>query len=143
MLLDLGLPDASGLEGLRRLLRRTTAIALLVLTGLADEHRGAEAVAAGAQDYLVKGQVDGQLLTRAIRYAIGARAGSRPPRGRCTSSSCTPRRTPGWSAACCRSPLIAGAGGPVRRPLPAAAARLLLGGDFYDAVATPTAPCTS
>ena len=101
MLLDLGLPDASGLEGLRRLAARADGVALLVLTGLADEHRGAEAVAAGAQDYLVKGQVDGQLLTRAIRYAIGRSPGSRPPSGRCTSSSCTPRRTPGWSAACC------------------------------------------
>ena len=43
---------------------------MLVLTGLADEHRGTEAVAAGAQDYLVKGGIDGQLLTRAIRYAV-------------------------------------------------------------------------
>ena len=45
-------------------------IAVLVLTGLADEHRGTEAVAVGAQDYLVKGSIDGQLLTRAIRYAV-------------------------------------------------------------------------
>ena len=43
---------------------------MLVLTGLADEHRGTEAVAVGAQDYLVKGSIDGQLLTRAIRYAV-------------------------------------------------------------------------
>ena len=45
-------------------------IAVLVLTGLDDEHRGTEAVAVGAQDYLVKGSIDGQLLTRAIRYAV-------------------------------------------------------------------------
>jgi serine phosphatase RsbU (regulator of sigma subunit) len=42
----------------------------VVLTGLADEGRGAEAVAMGAQDYLVKGQVDGQLLARSLRYAV-------------------------------------------------------------------------
>ena len=59
VLLDLGLPDASGLDGLRRLDALADGVALLVLTGLADEYRGVEAVAAGAQDYLVKGQVDG------------------------------------------------------------------------------------
>ncbi|RJK95526.1 response regulator [Vallicoccus soli] len=70
VLLDLGLPDAEGLVALRRVLERVPEAAVLVLTGLADEHRGAEAVAAGAQDYLVKGQVDGQLLARSIRYAL-------------------------------------------------------------------------
>ncbi len=70
VLLDLGLPDAEGLAALRRVLDRVPEVAVLVLTGLADEHRGAAAVAAGAQDYLVKGQVDGQLLARSIRYAV-------------------------------------------------------------------------
>jgi serine phosphatase RsbU (regulator of sigma subunit) len=70
VLLDLGLPDAAGLDGLRRVLELSPNLAVLVLTGLADEHRGTEAVAVGAQDYLVKGSIDGQLLTRAIRYAV-------------------------------------------------------------------------
>lgn len=70
VLLDLGLPDATGMDGLHRLLDLAPSIAVLVLTGLADEHRGTEAVAAGAQDYLVKGAIDGQLLSRAIRYAV-------------------------------------------------------------------------
>jgi serine phosphatase RsbU (regulator of sigma subunit) len=70
VLLDLGLPDATGLDGLRHVLELAPNIAVLVLTGLADEHRGTEAVAVGAQDYLVKGSIDGQLLTRAIRYAV-------------------------------------------------------------------------
>lgn len=70
VLLDLGLPDAEGLEALRETIALAPRAAVLVLTGLADEHRGTEAVAAGAQDYLVKGQVDGELLGRAIRYAL-------------------------------------------------------------------------
>ena len=44
-----------------------------MLTGLDDEQRGIEAVAAGAQDYLVKGQIDGQGLARAVRYAVERR----------------------------------------------------------------------
>ena len=44
--------------------------AVCVLTGRQDEHLGVVAVAEGAQDYLVKGQVDGVLLTRALRYAV-------------------------------------------------------------------------
>ncbi|TQS43894.1 fused response regulator/phosphatase [Cryptosporangium phraense] len=70
ILLDLNLPDATGMDGLMRILELAPQAAVIVLTGLADEHRGVEAVAAGAEDYLVKGQVDGELLARAIRFAI-------------------------------------------------------------------------
>ncbi|MFG1920494.1 PP2C family protein-serine/threonine phosphatase [Cryptosporangium sp. NPDC048952] len=70
VLLDLNLPDATGMEGLTKILELAPQAAVIVLTGLADEHRGVEAVAAGAEDYLVKGQVDGELLARAIRFAI-------------------------------------------------------------------------
>ncbi|MEX5632952.1 PP2C family protein-serine/threonine phosphatase [Parafrankia sp. FMc2] len=70
ILLDLGLPDSAGLSALRRLLSIDGGAPVVVLTGLVDEYRGAEAVAAGAQDYLVKGQVDGRDLVRAVRYAI-------------------------------------------------------------------------
>ncbi|ABD09677.1 serine phosphatase RsbU, regulator of sigma subunit [Frankia casuarinae] len=70
VLLDLGLPDSEGLSALRRLLTVEAGAPVVVLTGLVDEYRGAQAVAAGAQDYLVKGQVDGRDLVRAVRYAI-------------------------------------------------------------------------
>jgi serine phosphatase RsbU (regulator of sigma subunit) len=70
VLMDLGLPDASGLDALRDVLDEAADTAVLVLTGLADEQSGTEAMAAGAQDYLVKGQVDSELLTRSIRYAV-------------------------------------------------------------------------
>jgi serine phosphatase RsbU (regulator of sigma subunit) len=70
VLLDLGLPDAQGFDGLRRLLRLADRAAVCVLTGLGDDHIGAAAVAEGAQDYLIKGQVDGILLARSVRYAV-------------------------------------------------------------------------
>lgn len=70
VLLDLGLPDAQGLDGLRRVLAMPSRAAVCVLTGRQDEHLGIGAVAEGAQDYLVKGQVDGVLLARALRYAV-------------------------------------------------------------------------
>jgi serine phosphatase RsbU (regulator of sigma subunit) len=70
VLLDLGLPDAEGIDGLRRLLAIAGSAAVCVLTGRSDEHLGVAAVAEGAQDYLVKGQVDGVLLTRSLRYAV-------------------------------------------------------------------------
>src|SRR5919112_748211 len=70
VLLDLGLPDAEGIDGLRRLLAMAGRAAVCVLTGRSDEHLGIAALAEGAQDYLVKGQVDGVLLTRSLRYAV-------------------------------------------------------------------------
>jgi serine phosphatase RsbU (regulator of sigma subunit) len=69
VLLDLGLPDATGFDGLRGVLDSSPDAAVLVLTGLDDEQTGVDALASGAQDYLVKGQVDGSLLGRSIRYA--------------------------------------------------------------------------
>lgn len=73
VVLDLDLPDATGLDALRELLTVRPHAAVCVLTGLADEHLGAMALARGAQDYLVKGRVDGILLERAIRYAVERR----------------------------------------------------------------------
>ena len=73
VLLDLNLPGYAGLDGLHTLLGADPLAAVCVLTGLDDEHLGTDAVAAGAQDYLVKGKVDGPLLIRAIRYAVERR----------------------------------------------------------------------
>jgi serine phosphatase RsbU (regulator of sigma subunit) len=70
VVVDLSLPDAEGLEALEQVLTMAPRAAVLVLTGLADVHVGIAAVAGGAQDYLVKQDVDGPLLARAIRYAI-------------------------------------------------------------------------
>lgn len=72
VLLDLGLPDAQGLEAVHEVLA-AGGRAVVCLTGLTDEQRGIAAMAAGAQDYLIKGSVDGQLLRRSVRYAIERR----------------------------------------------------------------------
>ncbi|MEV4095181.1 PP2C family protein-serine/threonine phosphatase [Streptosporangium saharense] len=70
VLVDLSLPDATGLEALEQVLTMVPDAAVLVLTGLNDTHVGVEAVAAGAQDFLVKQDVEARLLARAIRYAM-------------------------------------------------------------------------
>jgi two-component system, cell cycle sensor histidine kinase and response regulator CckA len=70
LLLDLGLPDAEGLEALVRILEAVPALPVVVLTGLDDETIGAKAISLGAQDYLVKGQANATLLARVMRYAI-------------------------------------------------------------------------
>ena len=70
VLLDLGLPDSVGFDGLRHVLGLAPDAAVLVLTGAGDASLGLAAMAAGAQDYLIKGQVDGATLSRCIRYAI-------------------------------------------------------------------------
>jgi signal transduction histidine kinase len=72
VLLDLGLPGSHGLETLQRLQDQSANVpTLVVLSGLTDEEVAVRSLQRGAQDYLVKGQVDCALLVRAIRYAIG------------------------------------------------------------------------
>lgn len=70
VLLDLHLPDAKGMDALDRIAKRDATVPIVVLTGLNDEYFGASAVAAGAQDYLVKGRVEPEMLRRALLYAI-------------------------------------------------------------------------
>lgn len=72
VLLDLGLPESSGLDTVRHLLDQSSlAPTLMVYSGLSDESLAVQALAAGAQDYLIKGQVTAPMLARAIRYAMG------------------------------------------------------------------------
>jgi signal transduction histidine kinase len=70
VLLDLSLPDAHGLDGVRRLRSAHPAVPIVVLTGLDDPATSFATIQAGAEDFLVKGQGDGALMARAIRYAI-------------------------------------------------------------------------
>lgn len=70
ILLDLGLPDARGLDAVRRARAAAPRLPLVVLTGLDDEDIAAQALQEGAQDYIIKGQVDLRGLSRAMRYAV-------------------------------------------------------------------------
>ena len=70
VLLDLGLPDSQGLQTLTLAQEAGHELPIVVLTGLDDEGFALEAMRAGAQDYLVKGRFDSQLLVRTIRYAV-------------------------------------------------------------------------
>jgi serine phosphatase RsbU (regulator of sigma subunit) len=70
VLLDLKLPDANGISALDRIAKRADNVPVVVLTGFNDEHFGVQAVASGAQDYLVKGRVEPETLRRALLYAI-------------------------------------------------------------------------
>jgi len=70
VLLDLGLPDSQGLETLGKICSKTTTVPIVVLTGLDDEAIANQAVHKGAQDYLLKDDINDRLLWRVMRYAI-------------------------------------------------------------------------
>jgi PAS domain S-box-containing protein len=69
ILLDLNLPDSSGSETLDTVLDHAAGVAIVVLTGNGDEEAALDAVALGAQDYLIKGTANGDTIVRSIRYA--------------------------------------------------------------------------
>lgn len=74
VLLDLGLPDSTGLETLTTLLDHETEVPVVVLTGLTDREVGMEALRRGAEEYLVKDEINAGLLVRSIHHAIERRA---------------------------------------------------------------------
>ena len=139
VLLDLQLPDIAGrdpLDALRALRGQAPAFcAICVLTGLDDEHLGAAAMAEGAQDYLVKGAVDGELLTRSVRYAVERRRAERNA-VRLREAQLERAESARVERGLLPRLLLDGsfvAGQPFYRP----GRRSLLGGDFYDAIRCP------
>jgi PAS domain S-box-containing protein len=70
ILLDLNLPDSRGMETCERMSRAAGQVPIIVLTGADDEAAAAEAMHLGVQDYLVKGQTQGGVIGRTIRYAV-------------------------------------------------------------------------
>lgn len=137
VLLDLNLPDATGMSALERIRNADPNIPIVVLTGLSDEHFGMSAVASGAQDYLVKGRVEPEMLRRAVLYAIERKRAEitavelQASRLRALENA---RLERGLSP----SPLLLDNPGVeiLARYVPSRE-NSLLGGDFYDFVQTP------
>ncbi|HUQ00676.1 MAG TPA: SpoIIE family protein phosphatase [Aeromicrobium sp.] len=136
-LLDLGLPDAVGLTALEALRARVPDVPIVVLTGRIDDGIGPQALAAGAQDFLVKGQVDGPGLERSLRYAV--------ERGRATAyqrdlvaANLRSQENTRLQRGLLPSPLIETDELGLALFYRPGSERALLGGDFYDVVQTPT-----
>jgi serine phosphatase RsbU (regulator of sigma subunit) len=131
-LVDLGLPDAhGGVSALTQVRAMAPELPIVVLTGVAEHARGVDAMASGAQDYLVKGTVDGATLTRALRYAIERRRAEDDARRLLLADQ---RQAENDRLARGLLPLlnVDGDFSVVTRYRPGADA--LLGGDFYDAL---------
>ncbi|MEV7190715.1 SpoIIE family protein phosphatase [Streptomyces sp. NPDC093510] len=143
ILLDLALPapgaaeaDEDELVALKHVLRLAPRHAVLALTANDDSERGAEAVRVGAQDYLFREELDGRLLSRAIRYAVERKRADAAQR-QLTESRLRAQENARLERGLLPTPLLEGS--PLRfaaryRP---GRSRALLGGDFYDTVRTP------
>ena len=133
VLLDLALPDAFGLDGLRTVLAGDPQAAVIVLTGLADRSLGALAVASGAQDYLIKAEVDPSLLGRSVRYAIERRRADVATR-RLLEANLRREANVRIQRGLLPRPLLRSDGLEVATVYRPGGGGDLLGGDFYDAV---------
>ena len=135
VLLDLGLPDSQGLNGLRQLLQLEPEAAIVVLTGEASEHLGELAVRAGAQDYLVKGEVAGHMLNRVIRYAVERRRAEEAQRALHVAQILA-QENARLERGLLPSPLLTDTRLSVSARCLPGGQHHLLGGDFYDVVET-------
>jgi serine phosphatase RsbU (regulator of sigma subunit) len=136
LLLDLKLPDAEGLDTVVRIRAQAPAIPLIVLTGLDDEAAGANAVDAGAQDYLVKGSVGGEEIARAIRYSIGRRQ-AEDAQQQLRLADAQSREVARLERGLAPRPLISDSSIWIATRYRAGRDRALLGGDFFDVAETP------
>jgi len=136
VVLDLELPDSRGLQGVRVLQEFRPDLAVVVLTGISDEHLGEQAVAAGAQDYLVKGQVDGYLLQRVVRYAIERRRAEETQR-QLSEARLYAAENARLERGLLPSPLLSDERLSVVARYRSGGQQMLLGGDFYDVVEAP------
>lgn len=135
VLLDLGLPDSVGLSAVERLRAGSSPPALVVLTGHSGIDLGVQAVAAGADDYLVKGEVDGDLLGRSVRYAVQRRKSEDQQRA-LYRSEVRAAETRRLERALLPTPLVRDERLSVMVGY-VPGGNGLLGGDFYDAVERP------
>ncbi|MFC9296673.1 PP2C family protein-serine/threonine phosphatase [Streptomyces sp. NPDC057011] len=150
ILLDLSLPDtgvartAAGTDGtavdqltaLRQVLRMAPRHAVLVLTAEADAERAAEAVRVGAQDFLFRDELDGRLLSRAIRYAV-ERKRADIAQYKLAESKLRAQENARLERGLLPTPLLEGSDLRFAARYRPGRSRALLGGDFYDTVRTP------
>ncbi|NLV78579.1 MAG: fused response regulator/phosphatase [Rhodococcus sp.] len=135
ILLDLHLPDADGLAALARLREHHDDIPIVVLTGIAEERTGLAAVAAGAQDYLVKGRVEPRLFNRAVQYAIQRKQAERAAAA-LRASRAQARENARLERGLLPSPLLRSNDVEVVTRYRPGSSSTVLGGDFYDVVQT-------
>ncbi|MDT0544194.1 MULTISPECIES: fused response regulator/phosphatase [unclassified Streptomyces] len=141
ILLDLALPGPGKkaedeLDSLRAVLRLAPAHAVLVLTAVEDGERAAEAVRVGAQDFLFRDELDGRLLSRAIRYAVERKRSDLAQR-QLTESRLRAQENARLERGLLPTPLLQGSGLRFAARYRPGRSRALLGGDFYDTVRTP------
>ncbi|MFF7976527.1 SpoIIE family protein phosphatase [Streptomyces sp. NPDC007905] len=144
ILLDLALPapgratdeDADELAVLRHVLQLAPRHAVLALTASGDAERGAEAVRVGAQDYLFRDELDGRLLSRAIRYAVERKRSDTAER-RLAEGKLRAQENRRLERGLLPTPLLEGSSLRFAARYRPGRSRALLGGDFYDAVRTP------
>ncbi|WP_149827475.1 PP2C family protein-serine/threonine phosphatase [Streptomyces tailanensis] len=148
ILLDLALPtpgrtqegprpaDDEELSVLKRVLELAPRHAVLALTDSGDAERGAEAVRVGAQDYLFRDELDGRLLSRAIRYAVERKRSDTAER-RLTESKLRAQENARLERGLLPTPLLEGSSLRFAARYRPGRSRALLGGDFYDTVRTP------
>lgn len=133
ILLDLALPDAFGLGALERVLERMPDVPVVVLTGRIDASTGPEALSHGAQDFLVKGELDSRILERSIRYAI-ERSHTLVAQRELVSAELRGRENARLERGLLPSPLVYGSGLRIATTYRPGRERALLGGDLYDVV---------
>ncbi|MFI9646541.1 PP2C family protein-serine/threonine phosphatase [Streptomyces sp. NPDC052040] len=143
ILLDIALPapgraaeEDDELAVLRHVLRLAPRHAVLALTASGDAERGAEAVRVGAQDYLFRDELDGRLLSRAIRYAVERKRSDTAER-RLTESRLRAQENARLERGLLPTPLLDGSSLRFAARYRPGRSRALLGGDFYDTVRTP------
>ncbi|MFD7716041.1 PP2C family protein-serine/threonine phosphatase [Streptomyces sp. NPDC059814] len=147
ILLDLALPsggeartapgqEADGLATLKHVLRIAPRHAVLALTAQEDAELAAEAVRVGAQDYLFRDELDGRLLSRAIRYAV-ERKRADIAQHQLTESRLRAQENARLERGLLPTPLLDGSDLRFAARYRPGRSRALLGGDFYDTVRTP------
>lgn len=135
VLLDLHLPDAVGVDAVTRLVESAPDAAVVVLTGTAEADTGLAAVATGAQDYLVKGRLDPQVLGRSVRYALQRKQVERAA-GALRANRLMAQENARLERGLLPVPLLRDGGFEAVARYEPGRAHGLLSGDFYDVVQT-------